>query len=88
MASDQRDWTKPVKYDYGTTIRVSRSAPSEARPRANASVCGIRVLGAEQEILGRTEQAGTVLYLVEFGDGVSLEVPEHLLEPVDTSHHP
>jgi len=34
--------------------------------------------------LGKEEKTGTVLYLVEFGDGLSLEVPEHFLELIES----
>jgi hypothetical protein len=55
-------------YDWGETVRVVMTAPEELRPGQVCSVCGMR------------EMEGTNLYLVEFQNGDSLEVPENNLE--------
>jgi len=56
-------------YKWGETVRVSLAAPKESRPGKVCAVCGMR-------------QAGdTNLYLVEFENGDSLEVPESWLQP-------
>lgn len=56
------------KYDWGDTVQVSRDAPQEQRPGAIASVCGIT-----------QSNEGVLLYLVEFSDGSSVEIPEDLI---------
>jgi len=58
-------------YDWGQTVRVVTTAPKEMRPGEVCSICGIRELEGEK------------LYLVEFSEGVALEVPETKLENVE-----
>lgn len=67
---------------WGDTVRLEKGAPKESRPGALAAVCGMR----EVETPEQSEQLGcaigTTLYLVELGDGASVEVPEELVEVV------
>ena len=61
-------------YKWGETVRIALSAPREFRPGQVCAICGMR---KEGEIN---------LYLVEFTNGDSLEVPEDWLHPhVDES---
>ena len=46
-------------------------------------MCGIRSVEAAEVAAELGEPVGSVLYLVEFDDGDSLELPERLLERVD-----
>jgi hypothetical protein len=62
--------TPNYKYDWGETVRVITTAPETQRPNTLCSVCGMR--NAE----------GLLLYLVEFGDGESVEIEEDKLEVV------
>lgn len=56
-------------YKWGETVVVALASPQESRPGQVCAVCGMR-------------QAGdTNLYLVEFANGDSLEVPESWLQP-------
>jgi len=55
-------------YEWGETVRVVITAPEELRPGQACSVCG------------RREKEGTNLYLVEFQNDDSVEVPENNLE--------
>jgi hypothetical protein len=59
-------------YDWGETVRVVTTAPEELRPGQVCSICGMR------------EKDGTNLYLVEFQNGDSVEVPEAYLQPMTT----
>lgn len=65
---------------WGDTIRIKMGASTESRPGALATVCGMR----EVETPEQSEQfgcpIGTTLYLVEFGDGTSDEIPEEFVE--------
>lgn len=65
---------------WGDTVRIKDGAPPVMRPGRLAAVCGMR----EVEIAEQASQfgcvIGTVLYLVEFGDGSSVEIPEVLLK--------
>jgi hypothetical protein len=59
-------------YDWGETVRVVTTAPEELRPGQVCCICGMR------------EKDGTNLYLVEFQNGDSVEVPEAYLQPMTT----
>ena len=65
---------------WGDTVRIKQNASPEMRPGTLAAVCGIR----EVESTDQSEQfdcaIGTILYLVEFGDGESVEIPENFVE--------
>lgn len=65
---------------WGDTVRIKEGASPEMRPGTLAAVCGMR----EVETAEQSEQfgcaIGTTLYLVEFGDGASVEIPEELVE--------
>lgn len=65
---------------WGDTVRIKEGAPLELRPGALAAVCGMR-LAETAELARRFNcQVGATLYLVEFGDGTSVEVPESSIE--------
>ena len=50
------------------------------RPGSLASVCGMREVKSSELAARFGCPIGTTLYLVEFGDGFSLEIPAALLE--------
>ena len=60
---------------WGETVRIKGAAPLEWRPDSLGSVCGIR-MGADQKKFGKDRW----LYLIEFGDGATIELPECFLE--------
>jgi hypothetical protein len=70
---------------WGDTVRVKEGASIAARPGAIASVCGMRTIALREEALQHHVTLGTKLYLIEFGDGTSTEVPEAWVEPSDPS---
>lgn len=65
---------------WGDTVRIKKGASPEMRSGSLAAVCGMReVLTAEQaKQFGCA--IGTTLYLVEFGDGRSVEIPAEFVE--------
>jgi hypothetical protein len=50
------------------------------RPGALAAVCGIRAVETVEQARQFDCAIGTILYLVEFGDGTSIEIPDIYLE--------
>jgi hypothetical protein len=68
---------------WGDTVRLKMAAPAELRPGQLAAVCGIRSVENSDQAKQFACDIGTTLYLVEFGDGHSVEVAEHLVELVD-----
>lgn len=64
-------------------MRVIAPAPIDLRPGACASVCAVEEVGDAGRAAALGVEIGTFVYLVEFGDGVAIEVPESLLEADD-----
>jgi len=75
-----------MAFTWGDAVRIESFAPAELRPGAWASVCGIRVIEKENEASAVGYPLGTTMYLVEFEDGHSVEVPEALLAPDESGH--
>ena len=68
---------------WGDTVRVKAGAPLAMRPGANAAVCSITRIENDQQSKAYNAAIGTTMYLVEFGDGASIEVPEEWIEAVE-----
>lgn len=69
--------------DYADNVRIASQAPPQLRPGRVASVCGFRQTEEETTIEGVWVSEGTLLVLVEFEDGTSVEVPRDMLEVAD-----
>jgi len=67
---------------WGDTVKISPNAPAEYRPEEVAAVCGIRIVSGPEEVKATGVPDGTKLYLVEFGDGNSQEIPEYLISKI------
>lgn len=55
------------KYDWGQEVCVATTAPASMRPGQSGSVCGMR------------EKDSSNIYIIEFSDGWSTEIPENFL---------
>ena len=73
------------KYDWGETVGVSKDAPPKFRPGQVGEICGIREVADEIQSDATGERVGTVMYIVEFGDGSSVEIAEQSLLPEDST---
>jgi hypothetical protein len=67
---------------WGDTVRVKASANIEMRPGALAAVCGLREVETAEQARQFSCPIGTTLYLIEFGDGESIEIPAASVELV------
>jgi len=76
------DYTHPFKFDYGQSAQVIELAPECFRPNAFVSVVGMTHLDAEYTTPFGTFPAGLDLYLIEYDDGSSIEVPESYIKIV------
>jgi|AMWB02.1.fsa_nt_gi hypothetical protein len=72
-------------FTWGDFVRVKSSAPEKYRPGQLGDVCGIWTIDSVENAEARGEPLGTTIYTVEFGDGVSAEVPGCYLEKVKTT---
>ena len=68
------------KMTWGDTVRIKKAVSSEYRPGAFAAVCGMRAVESKEIAAQFKCEIGTILYLVEFSDGNSIELPESWLE--------
>jgi len=71
-----------MKFKWGDAVRTKSSAPEQFRPGEVSSVCGIYFVENEEAALKFGEPIGTVVCLVEFSNGSSIEVPEKWLEQI------
>jgi len=62
-----------AQFTWGQTVRVKVGAPLAARAGATAEIVGVGELGAE----GALDRE---LYVIEFGDGSSVEIARVWLE--------
>jgi hypothetical protein len=72
-------------FTWGDTVRVKAGANSARRPGAIAEIVGIRDIEAEDQAQEFDAPIGSKLYLIEFGDGTALEVPEAWIEATSSS---
>jgi hypothetical protein len=68
------------KYEFGQTVRVGAFAPSSLKPGIDVAIVGMTKLNQEREVLNVLYPPGTDIYLIEYTDGKSLEVPEKYIE--------
>lgn len=73
---------------WGDTVRVKDHVPAAMRPGQLAAVCGLREAETAEEARQFGCAIGATLYLVEFRDGNSSEIPETLLEAVNDAAEP
>jgi hypothetical protein len=65
---------------WGDTVRVKAAAPPLMRPGALAAVVGIREVETLEQARQFEAAIGSKVYLIEFGDGDALELPEAWIE--------
>ena len=73
--------TKPFKYEYGQTVRLVASAPTSLKPGTTVAVVGMTRLDQERKFFNVRCFVGADVYLIEYADWTSLEVPEQYIEP-------
>lgn len=57
-------------------MRVAHGASASLRPGAFAEIVGIRSIDSSEQARDAGQPVGTKMYLLEFGDGETREVPE------------
>lgn len=67
-----------MKYDYGGYVKVRADAPSKFRPDEIGAIVGMRTApGSAFDLSGNEIE----VYIVEYLDGSSIEIPEPFLIP-------
>ena len=67
---------------WGDTVQVKAAASPELRPGQLAAVCGMREVDTADQAIQVGRPIGTTVYLVEFGDGHAVELPEDCVDVV------
>jgi len=70
-------------FNRGDTVRVKAGAEPASRPGALAEVVGIREVETEDRARELEAAIGSKLYLIEFGDGTSIEIAQAWLDPAE-----
>ena len=68
------------KFTWGDLVRVRAAASIGNRLGALAGVVGMRDVETEEQSAQFDSPLASTIYLIEFGDGESVELPEHMLE--------
>lgn len=63
-------------FDYGDAIVVKKHAPLSYKPGLSGCICGIRMIDSDEVAQQFNQKSGSELYLVEFEDGESLDIPK------------
>jgi hypothetical protein len=65
---------------WGDTVRIKNHTSPAMRPGNLAAVCGMREVETPEQAKQFGCAIGTTVYLIEFGDGSSVEIPEAFVE--------
>lgn len=68
-----------MEFTWGDVVRVSWEAEWWMRPGELASVVGIAAVETDEQVARYRAEKGQKLYLIEFGDGSSIELLDVLL---------
>ena len=67
-------------FSWGDTVRVKAGAQPQKRPGEVAEVVGFREIENATQAKEFCAPLGSVLYLIEYGDGSATEIPEEWIE--------
>ncbi len=79
-AGDTNNLSTETDQAQGDSVRVKVGAPQAMRPGALAAVCAITEIENEAQVQAYEASIGSTIYLIEFGDGTSIEIPEAWIE--------
>ncbi len=68
-----------MRFTWGDSVRVIADAPECYRPGAIGSICGMRTADSDNVAEQFQCPIGSVIYIIEYTDGSSTEVPARLL---------
>ncbi len=68
-----------IEFDYGDIVTVKLTAPENYKPGLKGCICGIRAIDSDQAAVHFNQPLTSELYLIEFSDGTSIEIPKIFL---------
>ncbi len=69
-----------LSFNWGDSVIVKKIAPDFYNPGLKGSICGIRTIDLLQTANEFDQEIASELYLVEFSDGETIEIPKVFLE--------
>ncbi len=76
MASDK---SLDSIFNWGDTILIKQTAPERYKPGFLGCVCGMRTIDSIELARQFNQKIGSELYLIEFANGETLEIPTFFL---------
>jgi len=76
MASDK---ILNSSFNWGDPVMIKQTAPECYKPGSIGSICGIRTINSLDIAQQFNQAMNSELYLIEFSDGKSLEIPKAFL---------
>lgn len=70
------------EFSWGDTVRVKPSAPADMRPGERGEVVAITPIDTQASADLYDVPVGSLVYLVEFGDGDAIEIQATWLEAI------
>jgi len=70
-------------FNWGDTVIVKHTAPKRYKPGLRGCICGMRTIDSVEVAMQCDQMIDSELYLIEFDDGETLEIPEYFLIPSD-----
>lgn len=70
---------KSTYFECGEIVIIKQTAPQYYKPGSIGSICGIRTIDSKEVASQFGQAIGSELYLVEFNNGDSLEIPKVFL---------
>lgn len=71
-----------MRFNYGDSVRLRSSDLASRYGLQTGSVCGFREITSSEIARQFGVSVGTVLVLVEGGNGVAVEIPEDFLDKI------
>jgi hypothetical protein len=66
-------------FDWGDIVAIKQIAPERYRPGSRGCICGIRTIDSIEVAKEFDQMIGSELYLIEFYDGKTFEIPKKYL---------
>lgn len=66
-------------FNWGDSVIIKESAPKNYNPGYIGCICGMREIESTEEAKEFDVEISTKLYLIEFDDGNSIEIPGYFI---------
>lgn len=70
-------------FEYGQIVKIKDDSPAEYNPGVIGSICGMKMIDSASLAQRFNAAIGEWLYIVEFSNGNSIELPERFLKKIE-----